>query len=129
MAAAVLASWPRFCAAGKSRAIYSGERGAPEKLHTVHDSWQPVAMWRWGIGVRLTAGGPIRVDFVPAIGPSEPRGVRGDLSVDGLNCDMSAMGKKTGQIRLREKPSVSDLESSSLAGFFALIRSNLCTRS
>jgi hypothetical protein len=40
----------------------------------------------------------------------------------------SAMGKKTGQICLREKPSVSDLESSSLAGFFALIWSNLCTR-
>jgi hypothetical protein len=38
-------------------------------------------------------------------------------------------GKITGQICLREKPSVSDLESSSLAGFFALIRSNLCTRS
>src|SRR5580658_11052393 len=41
---------------------------------------------------------------------------------------MSATGKKTGQICLREKPSVSDLESSSLAGFFALIWSNLCTR-
>jgi hypothetical protein len=38
------------------------------------------------------------------------------------------LGKKTGQICLREKPSVSDLESGSLAGFFALIRSNLCTR-
>ena len=36
--------------------------------------------------------------------------------------------KKNGQIRWREKPSVSDLESSSLAGFFALIWSNLCTR-
>ena len=42
---------------------------------------------------------------------------------------MSASGKKTGQIYLREKPSVSDLESSSLAGLLALIRSNLCTRS
>src|ERR1700683_1718514 len=41
---------------------------------------------------------------------------------------MSATGKKTGQICLREKTSVSDLESSSLAGFFALIWSNLCTR-
>ncbi len=37
-------------------------------------------------------------------------------------------GKKTGQICWREKPSVSDLKLSSLAGFFALIRSNLCTR-
>jgi len=37
--------------------------------------------------------------------------------------------KKTGQICLREKPSVSDLESSCLAGFFAFIGSNLCTRS
>src|ERR1035437_883804 len=91
MAAAVLASWPRFCAAGKSRAIYSGERGAPEELHRVHQSRQTRTMVRWGIGVRLTAGGAIRVDFLTAIGPSEPRGVRGDLSVDGLNCDMSAM--------------------------------------
>jgi hypothetical protein len=50
--------------------------------------------------------------------------------VEGINPDgqMSASGKKTGQICLREKPSVSDLESGSLAGFFALIRSNLCTR-
>src|SRR6266852_6295184 len=38
------------------------------------------------------------------------------------------LGKKTGQICWREKLSVSDLESSSLAGFFALIWSNLCTR-
>jgi len=36
--------------------------------------------------------------------------------------------KKTGQICLREKPSVSDVESSSLPGFFAFIGSNLCTR-
>jgi hypothetical protein len=41
---------------------------------------------------------------------------------------MSAMGKKTGQICRREKSSVSDLELGSLAGFFALIWSNLCTR-
>jgi len=41
---------------------------------------------------------------------------------------MSATGKKTGQICWREKLSVSDLESSSLAGFLALIWSNLCTR-
>lgn len=33
---------------------------------------------------------------------------------------ISGLGKKTGQICLYEKPSVSDLESSSLAGFFAL---------
>src|SRR5215472_10971051 len=38
------------------------------------------------------------------------------------------MGKKTGQICWREKHSVSDLELSSLAGFFAFIWSNLCTR-
>ena len=37
-------------------------------------------------------------------------------------------GKKTGQICRREKSSVSDLELGSLAGFFALIWSNLCTR-
>jgi hypothetical protein len=37
-------------------------------------------------------------------------------------------GKKTGQICWREKHSVSDLELSSLAGFFAFIWSNLCTR-
>jgi hypothetical protein len=36
--------------------------------------------------------------------------------------------KKTGQICGREKSSVSDLELSSLAGFFAFTRSNLCTR-
>src|SRR5262249_4169741 len=36
--------------------------------------------------------------------------------------------KKTGQICWREKHSVSDLELSSLAGFFAFIWSNLCTR-
>jgi hypothetical protein len=41
---------------------------------------------------------------------------------------MSAMGKKTGRTCWREKLSVSDLESSSLAGFRALIWSNLCTR-
>jgi hypothetical protein len=38
------------------------------------------------------------------------------------------LGKKTGQICRREKSSVSDLELGSLAGFFALIWSNLCTR-
>ena len=38
------------------------------------------------------------------------------------------LGKKTVQICRREKLSVSDLESSSLAGFCALIWSNLCTR-
>src|SRR5256885_11170445 len=48
---------------------------------------------------------------------------------DRMVADVAVLGKKTGQICLREKPSVSDLESSSLAGFFALIRSNLCTRS
>src|ERR1035437_10193519 len=68
MAAAVLASWPRFCAAGKSRAIYSGERGAPEELHRVHKSWQTRTMVRWGIGVRLRVGGSIPADFVTAIG-------------------------------------------------------------
>src|SRR5665811_1330740 len=68
MAAAVLASWPRFCAAGKSRAIYSGERGAPEELHRVHQSRQTRTMVRWGIGVRLRVGGPIPADFVTAIG-------------------------------------------------------------
>ena len=36
--------------------------------------------------------------------------------------------KKTGQICWREKSSVSDLGLSSLAGFFAFIWSNLCTR-
>jgi len=36
--------------------------------------------------------------------------------------------KKAGQICLNLNPSVSDLESSSLAGFFAFIRPNLCTR-
>jgi hypothetical protein len=40
---------------------------------------------------------------------------------------MPAMGKKTGQICWCELR-VTDLESSSLAGFFALIWSNLCTR-
>ena len=37
-------------------------------------------------------------------------------------------GSKNGQVCWREKLSVSDLESSSLAGFRALIWSNLCTR-
>jgi hypothetical protein len=37
-------------------------------------------------------------------------------------------GKKTGQICWHEKHSVSDIELSSLAGFFAFIWSNLCTR-
>jgi hypothetical protein len=41
---------------------------------------------------------------------------------------MSVSRKKTGQICWREKHSVSDLELSSLAGFFAFIWSNLCTR-
>jgi hypothetical protein len=36
--------------------------------------------------------------------------------------------KKTGQICRREKSSVSGLELASLAGFFAFIWSNLCTR-
>jgi hypothetical protein len=36
--------------------------------------------------------------------------------------------KYTGQICFREKPGVSELESSSLAGIFAIIWSNLCTR-
>ena len=40
----------------------------------------------------------------------------------------NGLGKKTGQICRREKSSVSDLELGSLAGFFALIWSNLCTR-
>src|SRR5215471_6154693 len=37
-------------------------------------------------------------------------------------------GKKTGQIYRREKSSISDLELDSLAGFFELIWSILCTR-
>jgi len=41
---------------------------------------------------------------------------------------MYDMGKITGQIWLRDKLSVSDLESSSLAGYCRHIRSNLCTR-
>lgn len=45
----------------------------------------------------------------------EEIGVRRDLSVE---LHMSAKSKKTGQICWREKLSVSDLESSSLAGFF-----------
>jgi hypothetical protein len=47
------------------------------------------------------------------------------------NClmhNVGEKGKKTGQICWREKPSVSGLESSSSAGFFALMWSNLCTR-
>ena len=45
-----------------------------------------------------------------------------------LPLQVSYWGKKTGQICWREKSSVSDFELSSLAGFFAHIRSNLCTR-
>ena len=55
--------------------------------------------------------------------------MREDTSEPRFPKHFDGKGKKTGQICWREKPSVSDLESSSLAGFFALIRSNLCTRS
>jgi hypothetical protein len=55
-----------------------------------------------------------------------PRGVQ--LSASALRRQVNEKHKKTGQICLPEKPSVSDLESSSLAGSFAFIRSNLCTR-
>jgi hypothetical protein len=46
----------------------------------------------------------------------------------GLSGHFSGTSKITGQIWLRDKLSASDLESSSLAGYCALIRSNLCTR-
>jgi hypothetical protein len=56
------------------------------------------------------------------------RRIGNNFALGGSGRQVSATGKKTGQICLREKPSVSDLESSSLAGFFAFIWSNLCTR-
>jgi hypothetical protein len=45
-----------------------------------------------------------------------------------LDSRIRGMMKITGQIWLRDKLSVSDLESSSLAGYCRHIRSNLCTR-
>jgi hypothetical protein len=48
-----------------------------------------------------------------------------DLEWFGINLTEN---EKTGQICWREKHSVSELELSSLAGFFAFIWSNLCTR-
>ena len=74
------------------------------------------------IGAMMALAGQKR--RLPSVGRA-----RRDRNPQWTDRHFSRMGKKTGQIRLREKPSVSDLESSSLAGFFALIRSNLCTRS
>ena len=63
----------------------------------------------------------------PALQRLLPPG-RAAFSGDFAGIHLDGKHKKTGQICLREKPSVSDLESSSLAGIFAIIRSNLCTR-
>jgi hypothetical protein len=67
--------------------------------------------------------------FSPAIRDTISVGIA-SLSC-GCSMILSVAGeshKYTGQICLHEKFSVSDLESSSLAGIFAIIRSNLCTR-
>ena len=74
-----------------------------------------------------------RENFAKALSPGigriqEPRPRRTEPAFGTAGDPIHGLGKKTGQICWRDKLSVSDLESSSLAGFFALIWSNLCTR-
>ena len=71
--------------------------------------------------LKYLSGKTLKPPMSKSTRPEVPIWKASDSAPDGLH-------KKTGQICWREKLSVSDLESSSLAGFFAFIGSNLCTR-
>src|SRR3982074_695240 len=73
-------------------------RSAPEAQDIVQDVW---LRWR-------------STDRSAVLDPRQPE-------VERFRCQVDGKHKKNGQICWRDKPSVSDLESSSLADFFAFI--------